>query len=89
VAFTRLSSPGPIGQRGPASRIDVATLLGIGIERIRPGHPQQNGRHERMDLTLKNETTKPAGLNSLQQQARVDDFIDVFNNERPHEGHGH
>src|SRR5437773_2198394 len=34
--------------------------LGIGIERIKPGHPQQNGRHERMHLTLKKEATKPA-----------------------------
>src|SRR5262249_48174713 len=59
--------------------------LGIGIERIKPGHPQQNGRHERMHLTLKKETTEPAGLNLLQQQARFDDFIEVFNNERPHE----
>jgi putative transposase len=62
--------------------------LGIGIERIRPGQPQQNGRHERMHLTLKKETTKPAGLNFLQQQARFDDFIEIFNNERPHEALG-
>ena len=59
--------------------------LGIGIERIKPGHPQQNGRHERMHLTLKKEATKPAAANFLQQQARFDDFIDVFNHQRPHE----
>jgi putative transposase len=59
--------------------------LGIGIERIQPGHPQQNGRHERMHLTLKKEATKPAAANFLQQQARFDNFIEVFNNERPHE----
>jgi putative transposase len=59
--------------------------LGIGIERIKPGSPQQNGRHERMHLTLKKEATKPAGANFLQQQARFDKFIEVFNNERPHE----
>jgi len=59
--------------------------LGIGIERIKPGHPQQNGRHERMHLTLKKEATKPASGNFLQQQARFDKFIEVFNNERPHE----
>src|SRR3989441_4124668 len=59
--------------------------LGIGIERIKPGHPQQNGRHERMHLTLKKEATKPAALNFLQQQARFDDFIEIFNQERPHE----
>ena len=47
--------------------------LGIEIERIRPGCPQQNGRHERMHLTLKKEATKPAAQNLLQQQARFDD----------------
>jgi transposase InsO family protein len=59
--------------------------LGISIERIRPGHPQQNGRHERMHLTLKQETTRPAGANFLQQQAKFDRFVKEFNNERPHE----
>src|SRR5271167_4564873 len=68
------------------SRLAVWWLrLGIGIERIKPGHPQQNGRHERMHLTLKKEATKPASRNFLQQQARFDKFIEVFNNERPHE----
>lgn len=59
--------------------------LGIRIERIKPGCPQQNGRHERMHLTLKKETTRPPGENSLQQQARFDAFINEFNLERPHE----
>ena len=59
--------------------------LGIEIERIRPGHPQQNGRHERMHLTLKKEATRPPGMNSLQQQAKFDDFKQEFNTERPHE----
>ncbi|MEM8703457.1 MAG: IS481 family transposase [Pseudomonadota bacterium] len=59
--------------------------LGIAIERIRPGHPQQNGRHERMHLTLKKEATKPASFNFLQQQERFDRFVDVYNNERPHQ----
>jgi Integrase core domain len=59
--------------------------LGIGIERIRPGHPQQNGRHEQMHLTLKKETTKPAAASFLQQQAKFDDFIDIFNHQSPHE----
>ena len=60
-------------------------LLGIEIERIRPGCPQQNGRHERMHLTLKKEATKPAAQNLLQQQARFDDFVDCYNHERPHQ----
>lgn len=59
--------------------------LGIQIERIQPGHPQQNGRHERMHLTLKREATKPASANVLQQQARFDAFLDQFNRERPHQ----
>ncbi|MGH9454091.1 MAG: integrase core domain-containing protein [Terriglobia bacterium] len=68
------------------SRLSVWWLrLGISIERIKPGHPQQNGRHERMHLTLKREATRPPGLNSLQQQARFDAFVREFNAERPHE----
>ncbi len=68
------------------SKLSVWWLrLGIAIERIKPGHPQQNGRHERMHLTLKKETTHPAGCNSLQQQARFDAFVKEFNEERPHE----
>jgi putative transposase len=62
--------------------------LGIQIERIKPGHPQQNGRHERMHLTLKREATKPAAANVLQQQARFDTFIDRFNRDRPHQALG-
>jgi putative transposase len=60
--------------------------LGIDIERIKPGHPQQNGRHERMHLTLKKEATRPAAKNFLQQQARFDQFIEIFNQQRPHQG---
>ena len=71
------------------SKLSVWWLrLGIAIERIKPGCPQQNGRHERMHLTLKLETTKPAGKNFLQQQAKFDDFIDDFNTERPHQALG-
>jgi transposase InsO family protein len=71
------------------SKLSVWWLrMGIGIERITPGRPQQNGRHERMHLTLKKETTKPAGANILQQQARFDDFVSEFNEERPHEALG-
>jgi putative transposase len=71
------------------SKLSVWWLrLGIRIERIQPGNPQQNGRHERMHLTLKKETTRPAARNFLQQQARFDDFIACFNHERPHQGLG-
>ncbi len=56
--------------------------MGIAIERIQP---QQNGRHERMHLTLKRETTRPPGGNILQQQRRLDAFVKEFNTDRPHE----
>ena len=42
-------------------------------------------RHERMHLTLKKEATRPPGMNSLQQQARFDEFLKEFSTERPHE----
>ena len=68
------------------SKLSVYWLrLGIALERIKPGHPQQNGCHERMHLTLKKEATRPPGRNILQQQARFDAFVSEFNTERPHE----
>lgn len=68
------------------SRLSIWWLrLGINIERIKPGNPQQNGRHERMHLTLKKEATKPPGYNFLQQQERFDRFVGVYNYERPHQ----
>ena len=68
------------------SKLSVWWLrLGIQIERIKPGHPTQNGRHERMHLTLKKEATKPPAKNFLQQQAKFDRFIKVFNQDRPHQ----
>jgi len=66
------------------SRLVVAAS-GDRIERIRPGHPQQNSRHERMHLTLKQEATRPAGANFLQQQVKFDQFLEEFNQERPQE----
>jgi transposase InsO family protein len=68
------------------SRLSVWWLrLGIGVERIKPGRPTQNGRHERMHLTLKTEACRPPASNSLQQQARFDDFLTEFNEQRPHQ----
>jgi len=68
------------------SKLSVWWLrLGVQIERITPGHPQQNGRHERMHLTLKQDTTKPAAANLLQQQGRFDAFITLYNRQRPHQ----
>jgi len=71
------------------SKLSVWWLrLGLQIERIQPGHPQQNGRHERMHLTLKQAATKPAAPNVLQQQARFDTFVAQYNRERPHQALG-
>jgi transposase InsO family protein len=60
--------------------------IGIMHERIQAGQPQQNGRHERMHRTLKEDTTKPPAASLRAQQSRFDNFRYVFNNERPHEG---
>ena len=68
------------------SKLSVWWLrLGIEIERIKPGHPEQNGRHERMHLTLKKEATKPPANTILQQQEKFDHFIEEYNTERPHQ----
>ncbi len=72
------------------SKLSVWWLrLGIAIERIKPGHPQQNGRHERMHLTLKKEATRPPGMNSLQQQARFDAFVQRVQHRAAARGLGH
>lgn len=62
--------------------------LGIWPDRIDPGHPEQNGRHERMHLTLKLECCKPAAATLAEQQRQLDQFRDVFNHERPHQALG-
>lgn len=88
-AAIRSDNGTPFASRGlyGLSRLSVWWLrLGIAVERIAPGRPQQNARHERMHLTLKRETTRPAEANSLRQQARFDAFVAEFNAERPHEG---
>jgi len=62
--------------------------LGVTHERIEAGHPEQNGRHERMHLTLKQETTRPAAADMMGQQGRFDTFLAYYNQERPHEALG-
>jgi transposase InsO family protein len=59
--------------------------LGIELERITPGCPQQNGRHERMHRTLKRETARPPAANASAQQRRFNRFQSSYNSERPHE----
>jgi hypothetical protein len=60
--------------------------MGIVHERIQPGRPQQNARHERMHRTLKADTANPPAATLRLQQKRFDQFRHVFNHERPHEG---
>jgi transposase InsO family protein len=68
------------------SRLSVWFIkLGIYPELIEPGKPQQNGVHERMHRTLKQEATIPPSSNLPAQQRRFDRFRDEFNEVRPHE----
>lgn len=62
--------------------------LGIKPEFIAPGHPEQNGAHERMHRTLKAETTQPAAGTAKAQQERFEQWRQQFNEERPHEALG-
>ena len=59
--------------------------MGIACERIDPGHPQQNGRHERMHRTLLEETLRPPAGTVRAQQQRFDRFVREFNERRPHQ----
>lgn len=69
------------------SRLSVWLLrLGIMPERIRKGHPEENGTHERMHRTLKQETATPPAGNPLRQDEEFEKFRRRFNEERPHEG---
>ena len=72
---------------GGLTRMSVKWVkAGIQLERIEPGHPEQNGSHERMHQTLKAHTSKPPAATLAEQQQRFDRFRDYFNNARPHQG---
>jgi len=78
----------PFASRAVAglSRLAVWWIkLGIVPERIAAGHPEQNGRHERMHRTLKQETAQPPAANQREQQRTLDRFRQEFNELRPHE----
>ena len=71
------------------SRLSVWWMkLGIVPERIAAGHPEQNGRHERMHRTLKEETASPPAANWRAQQRAFDHFRREYNEQRPHEALG-
>jgi len=74
---------------GGLSKLSVWFIkLGIKPERIEPGHPEQNGRHERMHRSLKEATAKPPKRDIKEQQIAFDEFVLEYNDERPHEALG-
>jgi len=87
----RTDNGGPFATKAIAglSRLNLWwAQLGIGHDRIAPGHPEQNGSHERMHLTLKQETAFPPAEDGARQQERLDGFRHEFDFERPHHALG-
>jgi transposase InsO family protein len=90
-AAVRTDNGAPFAGLGPARLTRLAVWwvkLGIQLDRIDPGHPEQNGRHERFHLTLQQETTTPPAATVRQQQRRFDAKRTEFNADRPHEALG-
>jgi hypothetical protein len=84
----RTDNGAPFGSNGESGLTGLTVWwikLGIVPEHITPGKPQQNGRHERMHKTLKQETASPPAANRRRQQERFDRFRQEYNQERPHE----
>ncbi len=74
---------------GGLSRLSIWLIkLGVRPERIEPGHPEQNGRHERMHRSLKESTAQPPRDNLEMQQRAFNEFVHEYNFERPHEALG-
>jgi len=87
----RTDNGAPFGSNGDSglTRLSVWWIkLGIWPERIEPGKPEQNGRHERMHRTLKEATAAPPAANRRRQQESFDEFQREYNDQRPHEALG-
>lgn len=87
----RTDNGAPFGSNGESGLTGLSVWwikLGIVPEHIEPGKPQQNGRHERMHRTLKQETASPPAANRRRQQERFDQFRREYNQERPHQALG-
>lgn len=87
----RTDNGAPFGSNGESGLTKLAVWwikLGIVPEHIQPGCPQQNGRHERMHRTLKQETACPPARNRREQQERFDRFRREYNEQRPHQALG-
>ena len=84
----RSDNGGPFASTGlrRLSRLSVWWMrLGIRLERIALGHPEQNGSHEQFHAVLKAETARPPAANARAQQRRFTRFCAEYNDERPHE----
>lgn len=99
AAFREYGMPGAIRTDNGAPFASSALLglsrlavwwikLGIVPERIQAGHPEQNGRHERMHRTMKQEVASPPAANRRAQQKAMDRFQNEYNELRPHEALG-
>ena len=89
--YLRSDNGSPFASRGAGglSRLSVKLIkAGITPERIAPGKPQQNGRHERMHLTLLQDTANPPARNQREQLRRLRDFQRLYNEQRPHQALG-
>jgi transposase InsO family protein len=87
----RSDNGSPFASKAPAGLSELSAWwlkLGIRHERIEPGKPQQNGRHERMHLTLKVATASPPASSRKAQQRSFDRFRLEYNEQRPHEALG-
>ncbi len=87
----RMDNGPPFGSKGAAGLTKLSVLwvkLGIKLEPITPGCPQENGRHERMHRTMKAHTSRPPAATEAEQQVRFDGFRREFNEVRPHEALG-
>jgi putative transposase len=87
----RSDNGSPFASRGPGGLSKLSVKLvkaGVTPERIAPGKPQQNGRHERMHLTLLQEVASPPAASMREQLDRLRKFQQMYNEERPHEALG-
>jgi putative transposase len=90
--YMRSDNGSPFASRGAGglSRLSVMLIkAGVTPERIAPGKPQQNGRHERMHLTLLQEVADPPARTMREQHERLRNFQRFYNEERPHQALDH
>jgi len=87
-AVVRTDNGGPFGSKGAVGLTRLSawwTAVGIRVEFIAPGHPEQNGAHEQMHRVLKAETTQPPSAHLRAQQRRTERWVRIYNRIRPHE----